>query len=106
MNVTRIPRFVSTAAALSVALAMPVARAQQPAAPAPATPAQAPAPRVVRIVAEPATVTLTAGQPIAFSIKAFDSTGAVIENAPLRTSGPRGVLRYSDGTLTGLQAGK
>jgi hypothetical protein len=105
MNVTRIPRFVSTAAAISVALAMPVARAQQP-APAPATPAQAPAPRVARIAAEPANVTLVAGQPIRFSITAYDSAGAVIQNAPLRTSGPRGVLRYSDGQLTGLQAGK
>ena len=87
MNVTRIPRFVSTAAAVSVALAMPVARAQQP-APAPATPAQAPAPRVARIVAEPANVTLVAGQPIRVSITAYDSAGAVIQNAPLRTSGP------------------
>jgi hypothetical protein len=106
MNVMRIPRFVSTAAAVSIAIAMPVARAQQPAAPAPATPAQAPAPRVARVVAEPANVTLTAGQPIKFSITAYDSAGAVIPNPALRTSGPRGVLRFSDGQLTGLQAGK
>ena len=103
MNVTRIQRFVSTTLSF-VALAA-VVNAQQP-APAQGAPAQAPTPRVARIVAEPASLTLTAGQAVPFSITAYDSTGAVIQNAPLRTSGPRGVLRYANGQVTAVRAGK
>src|SRR5687767_8108842 len=103
MNVTRIPRFVSITLSF-VALAT-VVNAQQP-APAQGAPAQAPTPRVARIVAEPASLTLTAGQAVPFSITAYDSTGAVIQNAPLRTSGPRGVLRYANGQVTAVRAGK
>ena len=104
MNVTRIPRFVSLAALASVSLVTPVARAQQPAA-------QTPAPRVVRIVAEPASLVLTAGQSIPFTIKAYDSTGAVIADPRLRMSGPRGVMRMDVDKgqitgVTGVQAGK
>jgi hypothetical protein len=106
MNVTRIPRFVSSAALAVIALATPPARAQQPAAPAQAAPAQPPAPRVARIVAEPATLTLIAGQAVPFSLTAYDSAGNVIQNPPLRTSGARNALRYANGQLTGLQAGK
>ncbi len=106
MNVTRIPRFVSTAVLGMVALSGSLVHAQQPAAPAQAAPAQAPTPRVVRIIAEPANPTLVAGQPIALKLTAFDSAGNVIENPPLRSSGPRGVLRYANGQLTGMQAGK
>ena len=105
MNVTRIPRFVSTAALASIALAA-IAHAQQPAAPA-----QPPAPRVARIVAEPASLVLTAGQAIPFTIKAYDSTGAVIADPRLRMSGPRGVMRMDVNSgqvtgVTGVKAGK
>ena len=106
MNVMRIPRFVSIAALGSLALAAPIADAQQPATPAPAAPAPSPAPRVARIVAEPASLTLTAGAGVPFSITAYDSAGNVIQDPPLRTSGPRGALRYANGQMTGLQAGK
>lgn len=105
MNVTRIPRFVSMAIAF-VAASPAVIVAQQPAAPAQGAPAQAPSPRVARIVAEPASLTLTAGQAVPFSITAYDSSGAVIQNPVLRTSGPRGVLRFADGQLTAIRAGK
>src|SRR5688500_15199848 len=64
MNVTRIAGFVSIAAAASVALTIPIAHAQQPAAPAQAAPAQQPRPLVARIVAEPASLSLTAGQSV------------------------------------------
>ncbi|HEU5184362.1 MAG TPA: Ig-like domain-containing protein [Gemmatimonadaceae bacterium] len=105
MNVTRIPRFVSMAIAF-VAASPAVIVAQQPGAPAQGAPAQPPSPRVARIVAEPASLTLTAGQAVPFSIKAYDSSGAVIQNPVLRTSGPRGVLRFADGQLTAIRAGK
>jgi hypothetical protein len=101
MNVTRIPRFVSIAllgvAPLSAMLA------QQPAASTQAAPAQ---PRVARIVAEPASLTLVAGQAVPFTLTAYDSAGKAIENPPLRTSGVRGVLRYANGQVTATQAGK
>ncbi|HZO18459.1 MAG TPA: Ig-like domain-containing protein [Gemmatimonadaceae bacterium] len=105
MNVTRIPRFVSMAIAF-VVVSPAVIVAQQPAAPAQGAPAQTPSPRVTRIVAEPASLTLTAGQAVPFSITAYDSSGAVIQNPALRTSGPRGVLRFADGKLTAIRAGK
>jgi hypothetical protein len=106
MNVTRIPEFVSIAVAASVALTMPIAHAQQPAAPAQAAPAQQPPPLVARIVAEPGSLSLTAGQGVPFSITAYDSAGKVIQNPNLRTSGPRGAVRYANGQITGLRAGK
>ena len=105
MNVTRIPRFVSMAIAF-VVVSPAVIVAQQPAAPAQGAPAQTPSARVARIVAEPASLTLTAGQAVPFSITAYDSSGAVIQNPALRTSGPRGVLRFADGKLTAIRAGK
>ncbi len=105
MNVTRIPRFVSMAIAFA-AVSPNVIVAQQPAAPAQGAAAQTPSPRVARIVAEPASLTLTAGEAVPFSITAYDSAGAVIQNPALRTSGPRGVLRVADGKLTAIRAGK
>jgi hypothetical protein len=110
MNVTRIPRFVSTAIPGAVALFASLVHAQQPAAPSPAAPAPTP-PRVTRIVAEPATLVLTAGQTIPFTIKAYDSTGAVIAEPRLRMSGPRGVMRMDVDNgqvtgVTGVKAGK
>jgi hypothetical protein len=105
MNVTRIVGFVSLATLTGVAMVAPIARAQQQAA---ATP---PAPRVVRIVAEPASLTLTAGETIPFTVKAYDSTGAVIANPRLRMSGPRGIVRMDVDSgrikaVTGVKAGK
>jgi hypothetical protein len=63
---------------------------------------------VVRIVAEPATLVLTAGQTIPFTIKAYDSTGAVIAEPRLRMSGPRGVMRMDvdNGQVTGVSGVK
>ena len=104
MNVTRIPRFVSLAAlGTALAVSASAALAQQPTT-TPAAPAEPP--RVARIVAEPASLTLVAGQSVPLKITAYDAAGNVIENPPLRSSGPRRVLRYSNGQLTGLQAGK
>ena len=110
MNVTRIPRFVSTTILGMVALSASLVHAQQPAAPTQAAPTPA-SPRVVRIVAEPATLVLTAGQTIPFTIKAYDSTGAVIAEPRLRMSGPRGVMRMDVDNgqvtgVTGVKAGK
>ncbi|MGQ0714730.1 MAG: Ig-like domain-containing protein [Gemmatimonadaceae bacterium] len=101
MNVTRIAQFVSTATVgvvLATALPASALRAQQQTQPAP-TP-------VARIVAEPASLTLVAGQGVPLKITAYDSAGNVIQNPMLRSSGPRGVLRFSNGQLTGLKAGK
>ena len=106
MNVTRIPRFVSLAAlGTALAVSASAALAQQPTT-TQAAPAQPPAPRVARIVAEPASLTLIAGQSVPFKFTAYDSAGNVIENPPLRASAPRRLLRYSNGQLTGVKAGK
>ncbi|MDQ4079334.1 MAG: hypothetical protein M3125_01130, partial [Gemmatimonadota bacterium] len=69
MNVTRIPRFVSLAAlGTTLAVSASIALAQQPTTrqAAPAEP-----PRVARIVAEPASLTLVAGQSAPLKITAY-----------------------------------
>ena len=103
MNVTQMPRFVSrTAATATLALSLlagPAAvRAQQTAA--------APAPVVTRIVAEPASFEVKAGQTIPLRITAYDAQGAVVANPPLRVSGARGGVGLSNEGVKGLTAGK
>lgn len=96
-NVTR-PLGAVTAAALALsALAMPVAaRQQQPAGQA----------RVVRLVAEPAAVTLRAGEEIPFTVTAYDAAGNVVPDAEVRIGGPRMAVSFRDGMVRALQAGR
>lgn len=60
---------------------------------------------VARLVAEPARVTMKAGESVALKVTAFDSAGKVIADAPVRIGGPRESVRYADGRLTALRAG-
>ena len=60
---------------------------------------------VVKLVAEPASVTMKAGESVPIRITAYDSAGKVVADAPLRVGGPRESVRYADGRLTALRAG-
>jgi hypothetical protein len=60
---------------------------------------------VVRLVAEPARVTMKAGERVALKVTAYDSAGRVVADAPVRVGGPRESVRYADGQLTALRAG-
>jgi hypothetical protein len=88
------------AAALAFA-ALPIA-AQQPATP---TPPGQDGPVVARLVAEPASLTLQAGQTAPLKVTAYDADGKVIPNALVRVAGPRRALLYTDGQLRAFQAG-
>jgi len=60
---------------------------------------------VVKLVAEPARLTLRAGESVALKVTALDAQGKVVPDAELRISGPRGAIQYGDGTLRALKAG-
>ncbi len=60
---------------------------------------------VVRLTAEPARVTMKAGESVALKLTAYDSAGKVVADAPMRVGGPVGAVRYADGRLTALKAG-
>ena len=91
MNVARHLRFV-TAALAATLLFSPVAEAQYTAG-------------VVKLVAEPARVTMKAGESITLKVTAYDAQGKPIADAPLRVGGPRGAVQYADGKLRALKAG-
>src|SRR5687767_5349909 len=67
-------------------------RAQQP-----ATTRADTAPRITRLVAEPARIALKVGDSIPFKVTAYDARGNVIQDAPVRVGGPRRVLFFGDG---------
>ena len=91
MNVARRIRFVTAAIAATILLSS-LAGAQY-------------AVGVVKLVAEPARVTMKAGESIALKVTAYDAQGKVVADAPLRVGGPRGAVQYADGTLKALKAG-
>ena len=91
MNVVRFFRRVTAAVATTLALS-PALHAQYTVG-------------VARLVAEPARVTMKAGENVALTVTAFDSAGKVVADAPLRIGGPRESVRYADGRLTALRAG-
>ena len=74
-------------AVLAAATVSPAARplaAQQPAR------GEAEAARAVtRLVAEPASLTVQAGQTVPLRVTAYDAQGNVVADAPMRVSGPR-----------------
>ena len=72
----------------------PALRAQQPAQPV-----------IARLVAEPARVTMRAGQSVPLKVTAYDAQGKVIPNAQVFVFGPRLAVTYSDGALKALRAG-
>ena len=116
MNVMRSARHVTTAAvprllaaAVAAAFAPAAARAQQP-PPVAAQPsgaaADSAARRIARLVAEPATLTLRAGETRPLAVTAYDAAGRAIADPQLRVSGPRSALYVADGQVKGLTAGK
>lgn len=75
------------------------ARAQQPAAAADSA-------AVARIVAEPASLTLKAGESVDVRLTAYDAQGRELPNARIRLSGPRTALAATRGTVKALRAGR
>jgi hypothetical protein len=69
-----------------------------------APPAELEAQVVTRIVAEPSRVEVVAGESVPLTIRAFGPDGVEL-STPLRITGARGGIRYSDGRVTGLSEG-
>ncbi len=91
MNVARCIRFVTAALTTTLALSSSLG-AQYTAG-------------VTRLVAEPARVTMKAGESVPLKIIAYDSAGKVVTDAQVRVGGPREAVRYADGRLQALKAG-
>ncbi len=97
MNVARSMRFVTTALALAAGgpLATTSTVHAQPAQPA----------IVARLVAEPARVTIRAGESQAFKVTAYDAAGKVIPDAVVRVGGPRQAVAFTGGQVRAFRAG-
>ena len=104
MNVTSAPRFVRAIAASTVALAALALPAGGPALLA--AQQQPAAPRVARLVVEPASITVQAGQTVPVKLTAYDAAGAEVQNPQLRISGARNGLGISREGVRGVRAGK
>lgn len=91
MNVIAVSRLVRVAPLLAVGLATSLS-------------AQATTP-VTRLVAEPASVTVQAGQMAPVKITAYDAQGAVVENPSIRASGARGGIQLTRDGVKGIRAG-
>ncbi|MEX2179289.1 MAG: Ig-like domain-containing protein [Gemmatimonadaceae bacterium] len=96
MNASRLFRFVVALVAPIAALATPV-HAQQPADSTPT---------ITRLVAEPMTLVVKAGEAVPIRVRAYDAQGREIMNPALRITGPRASVFISDGTVRGIQAGR
>jgi hypothetical protein len=103
MNVTRSLRLVTHAAcaalkpsAVAVTLVASVATSVT---------AQAPAP-VAKLVAEPAAITIKAGQTLPFRVRAYDASGKEIKGAAFRVMAGNRAVRFTDSTVTVTSAGK
>jgi hypothetical protein len=96
MNVTQIARFGRLAAPLAAAFALlvPVVAAAQDAARP-----------VTRLVVQPATIEMAAGETVPVTITAYDAQGGVVAEPPLRVSGARSGLALSRDGVKGLRAG-
>ncbi len=97
MNVRR-PLYLA-AGALLAAAAVPIGAQQAPAA-------QDSQPVVARLVAEPASLTMKAGDVVPLVVRAYDAAGNQIADPPLRVSGPRGAVAVGNGQVKALAAGK
>ena len=95
MNVAHTLRFVTTRLALaSVAFAVPVAHI-----------ASQPPVAVARLVADPARITIRAGESQPYTITAYDAQGRVLADAPVRVGGPRAAVAFSNGQVRAFKAG-
>jgi hypothetical protein len=92
MNVISIGRAVRVALLLTL-LATPALFAQDA------------APAVTRLVAEPSSISLQAGETVPVKLTAYDAQGHVVENPPIRASGARGGIQMTREGVKGIQAG-
>ena len=60
---------------------------------------------VTKLVAEPAKLTLRAGDSVAFRVRAYDAQGKEVTDAAVRASGPRLALLFGDGFVKALKGG-
>jgi hypothetical protein len=60
---------------------------------------------VTKLVAEPAKLTLRAGDSVAFKVRAYDAQGKEVTDAAVRASGPRLALLFGDGFVKALKGG-
>lgn len=60
---------------------------------------------VARLVAEPARVTLRAGDTSPFKVTAYDARGNVIPDAVVRVGGPRTAVSFGAGSVSAFRAG-
>jgi len=61
---------------------------------------------VARIVVEPMSLTVKAGDLVPITVTAFDAQGNELRNARVRVSGPRAAVTVSNGQVKGLRAGR
>ncbi|MDX2194503.1 MAG: Ig-like domain-containing protein [Gemmatimonadales bacterium] len=87
----RAVRRVTPVLALVTALAAPLA-AQEP-------------PPVAKLVADPASVTMKAGETVNLRVMAYDAKGAELPLAVVRVAGPRQAFGYGNGQLKAYKAG-
>ncbi len=109
MKILTIPRRLATPALLASlllggahALAAQAAPADRPAMrgqPDGATP-------VAKLVAEPASLTLRAGQTVPFKVRAYDAAGKEIPSPFVRVNAGTRAVRFSDSTVTATVAGR
>ena len=95
MNLLRACGFLTRVALPAVAVAVthvPSLSAQTPAA-------------VARLVAEPARITMQAGDSIPFKVTAYDTQGKIIPDAAVRVGGPRRAILFTDGRAKAFTAG-
>jgi hypothetical protein len=61
--------------------------------------------QVARLVAEPARLTLKAGEEVPFVVKALDAQGNEVTDAAIRIGGPRNAIGFGDGMARAFVAG-
>ncbi len=91
-------RTVTHTLVAALTAAAPLAAQQAGAAPAP--------PPAARIVAEPAGLTLKAGTPATFRVRAYDANGREIPNAFVQVRSGSRAVRFTDTTVVATAAGR
>ena len=100
MNVARIRRFVTT-----TALFFAIPTAVTGTMPRLASAQAATQVVVARLVAEPAKVTIRAGESLPFTVSAYDAAGKLISDAVVRVGGPRQAVSFTAGRVRAFRAG-
>ncbi len=93
----RAPRVAALVVTLGVVLSAAMAAQQAP--------PQPPTVAVARVVAEPATLTVRAGQTVPLTVTAYDASGAPVPNAVIRVNLPRRAAAWANGQLQAFQVG-